>query len=104
VIANYAENSDVVPIIGIEKAIAAQSFYPIPDDTEYLTLLAIGDADAAMKSSSRIFKGHISAGAQSHFYMEAQTATAKPLDGNFIEIVCGNNHNKNNMNTNFYSI
>jgi xanthine dehydrogenase molybdopterin-binding subunit B len=89
VVATYGEIPGTAPMIGIEKAIAAQSFYPLSDDIQNLTLLAIGDADAAMKTSAHVFKGHISAGAQIHFYMEAQTATAKPLDGNLMEVICG---------------
>ena len=36
-----------------------------------------------------MFSGHIDAGGQSHFYMEAQTAVARPRDGKYLDVVCG---------------
>ena len=42
-----------------------------------------------MAGASRRVKGHIDAGGQSHFYMEAQTAIAKQVDGENVEVTCG---------------
>jgi xanthine dehydrogenase molybdopterin-binding subunit B len=42
-----------------------------------------------MAGAARRVKGHIDAGGQSHFYMEAQTAFAKQIDGENFEVVCG---------------
>lgn len=107
----------MVPIIGVDAAIAAKSLFDVPV-TPCLTLIEVGDADAAMAASARVFQGHITAGGQNHFvshppppseiiatrqpsvaklilrvfpsqYMETQTATARPRDGNSIEVICG---------------
>lgn len=42
-----------------------------------------------MAKAARRVKGHIDAGGQSHFYMEAQTAFTKLVDGDNFEVVCG---------------
>ena len=54
-----------------------------------LTLVEKGDVDEALNGSFKVFSGHIDAGSQSHFYMEAQTAIARPLDGQHIEVISG---------------
>jgi xanthine dehydrogenase large subunit len=47
------------------------------------------DIDTALANSYRRVAGHISAGGQYHFYMEAQTAVACSVDGDNITVTCG---------------
>lgn len=50
------------------------------------------DIDQALASSTRRVSGHISAGGQYHFYMEAQTAVACSVDGDNITVTCGSQY------------
>ncbi|XP_020903902.1 xanthine dehydrogenase isoform X2 [Exaiptasia diaphana] len=61
------------PILTIQQAIAAKSFYPNIADP-----LVVGDAKGAIKASSHVIKGEISMGTQHHFYMENQVCLCIP--------------------------
>lgn len=50
------------------------------------------DIDTALQSSYRRVSGHIAAGGQYHFYMEAQTAIACRVDGDNIVVTCGSQY------------
>lgn len=54
-----------------------------------MTLIRAGSPESAMTASYRRVKGHIAAGGQYHFYMEAQTAIATVVDGDCVDITCG---------------
>ena len=65
------------PILTIQDAIAAQSFYPFPSPQQ---VLSVGDAPAAIAASAHIFEGEISCGTQYHFHMETHTTVCLPED------------------------
>jgi xanthine dehydrogenase molybdopterin-binding subunit B len=50
------------------------------------------DIETALNNSARRVRGHISAGGQYHFYMEAQTAVACSVDGDNITVTCGSQY------------
>ncbi len=64
---------DVTPgdaILGIEAAIAAESFHTEPGQ------IARGDVAAAMKAAPRTLSGELFVGGQEHFYLETHAAIA----------------------------
>lgn len=77
-----------VPVVTLADAIAKKSFFPMAPIPGF-TNIRKGDPEGAMAKAARRLKGHIDAGGQSHFYMEAQTAFAKQVDGDNFEVICG---------------
>lgn len=76
-------------VTNISDAITQKSFYKIPSHVPGLSYIKRGDPIKALESSENRVSGYISAGGQSHFYMEAQAALAQVVDGDNINIVCG---------------
>lgn len=76
-------------IMNLDQAIEKNSFYDIPADLPQQTLLRRGDPEQAMANAKHRKSGKVRAGGQNIFYMETQTATATPLDGQYIDITCG---------------
>jgi xanthine dehydrogenase/oxidase len=67
------------PVLTIEDAIAAQSFYPKPcDDFVY------GDAEGALAKSPHVTSGRVSISTQYHFYMESQVAVCEQHDYGYL--------------------
>jgi xanthine dehydrogenase molybdopterin-binding subunit B len=50
------------------------------------------DIQTALDGSYRTVRGHIAAGGQYHFYMEAMTAVACSTDGDNITVTCGSQY------------
>eukprot|EP00731_Ephydatia_muelleri_P028954 Em0020g598a len=65
------------PILTIQDAIAARSFYPFPGSQQ---VLSVGDAPAAIATSAHVIEGEISCGTQYHFHMETHTTVCLPED------------------------
>jgi xanthine dehydrogenase large subunit len=93
---NYNETSDS-PIVNLEQAIAKKSFFKIPAHIPQVTNIKAGDPDKYMKSAFKTVKGHINAGGQYHFYMEAQSAIANIVDGEFVDVTCGTQNLQGNQ-------
>lgn len=62
------------PILTIQEAIAASSYFPSPPDFKY------GDAETAIKNAPVKIKGNLSLGPQFHFYLENQIAITTPTE------------------------
>lgn len=78
------------PIISLDQAIAARSFFKFPSHIPGVSFIRKGDPESVLVNGGyRKVRGHINAGGQTHFYMEAQVATATILDGSSITVVCG---------------
>jgi xanthine dehydrogenase/oxidase len=79
-------------VTNIVDAIQQKSFYPLPNHIPSLTYIKVGDPVKALEACEHRVHGSILAGGQSHIYMETQTAIAKIVDGDNIDIVCGTQH------------
>ncbi|KAL5509791.1 hypothetical protein EMCRGX_G005217 [Ephydatia muelleri] len=66
------------PILTIQDAIAAQSFFPSPGPP-----IVMGNAKEAIAASARVITGSISCGAQYHFHMETQTSLCIPEEDGY---------------------
>ena len=66
------------PILTMNDAIQAQSFYPKPCDD-----LVVGDAEAAIASAPFKMNGECFMDSQYHFYMEGQNAISFPTEDGF---------------------
>ncbi len=64
--------SPLPPILGIQNAIAAESFHTAPH------FLVRGEAQSALLESPNILEGEFHIGGQDHFYLETQAAWAEP--------------------------
>lgn len=71
------EYEDLPPILTIEEAIEAESFY------QHYRFIRDGDTEAAFKEADHVFTGTTRMGGQEHFYLETQACLAipKPEDG-----------------------
>ena len=71
------EYEDLPPILTIEDAIKAKSFF------EAWRFIECGDTEAAFKSADHVFTGETRIGGQEHFYLETQACVCvpKPEDG-----------------------
>eukprot|EP00595_Chromulina_sp_UTEXLB2642_P001383 CAMPEP_0196762962 /NCGR_PEP_ID=MMETSP1095-20130614/3124_1 /TAXON_ID=96789 ORGANISM="Chromulina nebulosa, Strain UTEXLB2642" /NCGR_SAMPLE_ID=MMETSP1095 /ASSEMBLY_ACC=CAM_ASM_000446 /LENGTH=826 /DNA_ID=CAMNT_0042115135 /DNA_START=1752 /DNA_END=4232 /DNA_ORIENTATION=+ len=85
---SYSEQVTTL-VTNINDAISSNSYYKIPDHIPSLTMMRQGNAEKALINAKYRSKGHISAGGQSHFYMETQCAVANVNDSKYIDIVCG---------------
>jgi xanthine dehydrogenase large subunit len=68
------EVAELVPILGIEAAVAAESFHTDPH------VLARGDVKAGLEGAPNLIEGSFSFGGQEHFYLETHAAWAE-VDG-----------------------
>ncbi len=66
------EYAPLPPILGIEQAIARESFHTEPH------FLTRGDVQAGLLESQYLLEGEIHIGGQDHFYLETQAAWAEP--------------------------
>lgn len=80
------EYEPMAPILGIEKAIAAESYHTDPHR------LARGDVDAALEASPRLLKGDFSFGGQEHFYLESHAAWAECVDDGGVHVASSTQH------------
>jgi xanthine dehydrogenase large subunit len=67
-----ADLEELKPILTIDAAIAARSFFPDP------RIIRRGDADRALKTADHILEGVFENQGQDHFYLESQAALALP--------------------------
>lgn len=74
------------PVLGIEQAIAAQSWV-LPPAT-----LQRGDADAALAAAPRRLAGETVLGGQEHFYLEGQISYAQPGENRTLQLWCSTQH------------
>lgn len=74
------------PILGIDDALAAQSYVLPPVTT------GRGDADAALARSPHRLRGTTRHGGQDHFYLEGHVALALPLEDGQLHIHCSTQH------------
>ncbi|XP_062236272.1 xanthine dehydrogenase/oxidase [Platichthys flesus] len=66
------EYEELQPIVTIQEAIAAQSFY------EPIRSIQKGDLEAGFKQADHILEGEIHMGGQEHFYLETNVTLAVP--------------------------
>ena len=66
------EYEDLPPIISMEEAIAAKSFFTFDPK------ISSGDTAKALTSSDHMIEGEMRTGAQEHFYLETQAVIAIP--------------------------
>jgi xanthine dehydrogenase molybdopterin binding subunit/xanthine dehydrogenase small subunit len=66
------DESPLPPILGIEQAIAANSFHTDPH------FLVRGEIEPALTESPHLLEGSLHIGGQDHFYLETQAAWAEP--------------------------
>jgi len=74
------------PVLGIEQAIAAQSWVLPP------VTLQRGDADAALAAAPRRLAGETVLGGQEHFYLEGQISYAQPGENRTLQLWCSTQH------------
>ncbi|KAM3850718.1 xanthine dehydrogenase/oxidase [Diretmus argenteus] len=74
---NYQE---LQPIITIQDAIAAQSFY------EPIRTIQRGDLEAGFKQADHILEGEMHIGGQEHFYLETHATLAVPREDGEMEL------------------
>lgn len=74
------------PILSIDDAIQARSFIGVERFIER------GDADAALRKSSKKLAGRLIIRGAEHFYLENQAAIAYPLEGGRIEVHSSTQH------------
>uniref|UniRef100_A0A0S7EL74 XDH n=1 Tax=Poeciliopsis prolifica TaxID=188132 RepID=A0A0S7EL74_9TELE len=65
---------ELTPIVTIQEAIAAQSFY------EPIRTIQNGDLEAGFKQADHILEGEIHMGGQEHFYLETNVTLAVPRE------------------------
>jgi xanthine dehydrogenase large subunit len=80
-----AEYRELAAILTIEEAIAAESFHA------GAFRIARGDAAAELAASPRRIEGELFIGGQEHFYLETQSALARP-DENGVFVECSTQH------------
>jgi xanthine dehydrogenase molybdopterin binding subunit len=66
------EYAPLTPILGIEQAIAENSFHTDPH------FLVRGEIEPGLSESPRVIEGEFHIGGQDHFYLETQAAWAEP--------------------------
>ena len=66
------EYAPLTPILGIEQAIAENSFHTDPH------FLVRGEIESALAASPHLIEGTLQIGGQDHFYLETQAAWAEP--------------------------
>lgn len=74
------------PVLGIDAAIAAESFL-----TDRLSITR-GDPEAALAAAPRTFTGELFIGGQEHFYLETQAAIALPDESDGILVHSSTQH------------
>ena len=82
----HVEYEPLPAVLGIEAAIAAESFHMPPDR------LRRGEPERALGSAPGSFSGELFIGGQEHFYLEAQAALALPDDGDSILVHSSTQH------------
>ena len=75
--------SDFWKKIFTKEAIAAQSYYEPPVETE------MGDIQEGFKHAEKIVEGEMEIGGQLHFYMETHRCLVVPRDSGELEIFAG---------------
>ncbi|XP_060598947.1 xanthine dehydrogenase/oxidase-like [Ruditapes philippinarum] len=90
------EYEDLKPILTIEDAIEAQSFYEGAPCAHQLE----GDIEKGFQESDHVVNGEYRTGHQEHFYMEPHAAYAIPkIENNELEIYCTAQHLMNLQGT-----
>uniref|UniRef100_A0A3P9KBT9 Xanthine dehydrogenase/oxidase n=1 Tax=Oryzias latipes TaxID=8090 RepID=A0A3P9KBT9_ORYLA len=74
------EYEELQPIITIQEAITAQSFY------EPIRTLQNGDVEVGFKQAEKILEGEMHIGGQEHFYLETHVTLAVPKEDGEMEL------------------
>ncbi len=74
------------PILGIESAIAADSYHTDPH------FLVRGEIETALAESPHILRGQLHIGGQDHFYLETQAAWAEPDGEGGVHVASSTQH------------
>ncbi|MEM9236048.1 MAG: molybdopterin cofactor-binding domain-containing protein, partial [Verrucomicrobiota bacterium] len=74
------------PLLGLEAAIAAESFHTEPH------VLERGDADVTLAEAPHVLEGTVDIGGQDHFYLETQAASAQPDDEGGVFVQSSSQH------------
>jgi xanthine dehydrogenase/oxidase len=77
------------PIFTIEQATAAGSFFKPTPDNPYPTEFKVGDVDSGMAAAATTVSGVVETRGQRHFYMESQTAVARPTEDGGLVLTAG---------------
>ncbi len=80
------EYEPLPPVLGIEQAIAADSFHNVPH------VIRRGDADAALLASPHQLDGHFESGGQEHFYLESHAVWAERGDDGDVFVCSSTQH------------
>ncbi len=80
------EYEPLEPLLGIEAAIAADSFHTQPHT------IARGDSKRELSAAAHLLHGELHIGGQEHFYLESQAAWAKPGDDGDVFVVSSTQH------------
>lgn len=75
----------LVPVLGIEAALEAESFHTEPH------VLGRGDVEGALEEAAHVIEGDFQVGGQEHFYLETQAAFAEP-DGDGVFVYSSTQH------------
>jgi len=81
---NVTYTNVLPPIITIDQAIGANSFFPALPGIP--TQMKNGDVNSGFSQSPNIITGSVSCGNQYHFYMETQSAFAIPQEGGSLTV------------------
>jgi xanthine dehydrogenase large subunit len=76
----------LTPILSIDAAIAAQSFFGPP------RVISCGNVDAAVDVAERVLEGCLTIGGQEHFYFEPQSALVCPEEGGGLTVYSSTQH------------
>jgi xanthine dehydrogenase molybdopterin binding subunit/xanthine dehydrogenase small subunit len=76
----------LLPILGIEQAIAADSYHTEPH------FLVRGEIDSALAESPHRLSGQLQIGGQDHFYLETQAAWAEPDGEGGVHVASSTQH------------
>ena len=74
------------PVLGIDEALAVQSFHHVPAKVER------GDVESALAACAHVLEGEVRCGGQDHFYLETQ-ATWAHVDGeDLVQVAASTQH------------
>lgn len=74
------------PILGIDAAIAANSFHTEPH------IIARGNVEAALQNANVVVEGEVRVPGQDHFYLETHAALAIPGEGGTLRLLSSTQH------------
>ncbi len=84
--------SALPPILGIEAALASNSFHPRLDGEASPHMLRKGDARSALDNAKHRLSFDLHIGGQEHFYLETQAAFAEPGEDGDVHVYSSTQH------------